>query len=358
MKKVPDISPILKRVLEGHRLSLEEGVALLNSSDLLALGAAANIVCQRLHPENRVTFIIDRNINYTNICTCRCKFCAFWKDPDSPEGYIISKEELFNKIDATLHAGGTELLIQGGLHPELGLDYYLDLLKSIKESYSIHIHSFSPPEIWHIAKKSGLSLQEVLVKLQAAGLDSLPGGGAEILDNRVRKAISPEKITWEEWMEVMGTAHKIGMKTTATMMFGHIETTEERILHMIRVREAQDRSSGFTAFIPWSFQPKNTELGGETAHGVEYLKTLAVARLMLDNIKNIQASWVTQGAKIAQIALSFGANDFGSTMLEENVVRAAGVNYRVALKEILHCISSAGFTPAQRTTDYRIIKEF
>lgn len=359
VKKVYDIVSILNKALNGQRLGVEEGVALLNSSDLLAIGAAANAIRQRMHPENRVTFVIDRNINYTNVCTCRCRFCAFWRDPASPESYIISKEELFTKIDLTLKAGGTELLIQGGLHPELGLDYYLDLLKSIKERYNIHIHSFSPPEVWHISRKSGLSLQEVLEKLREAGLDSLPGGGAEILDNRVRKAISPEKITWEEWMEVMTTAHKIGMRTTATMMFGHIETPEERILHLIRIREAQDRTGGggFTAFIPWSFQPKNTELGGETAHGVDYLKTLAVSRIMLDNVKNIQASWVTQGAKIAQIALNFGANDFGSTMLEENVVRAAGVNYRVALKEILHCIRDAGFTPAQRATDYRIIRE-
>lgn len=358
VKKLSNITPILNKAVSGQRLNLEEGIALLNSSDLLAVGAAADAVRRRLHPEQRVTFIIDRNINYTNICTCKCRFCAFWKNPDDPEGYILSKDELFEKIEATLAVGGTELLIQGGLHPDLGLEYYLDLIKSIKERYDIHIHSFSPPEIWHIAGKSGLSIKEVLEKLNAAGLDSLPGGGAEILTNRVRKAISPEKISWEKWMETMTTAHSIGMKTTATMMFGHIETAEERILHLIRVREAQDRTGGFTAFIPWSFQPKNTELGGETASGVDYLKTLAVARLMLDNVKNLQASWVTQGAKIAQVALSFGANDFGSTMLEENVVRAAGVNYRIALDEILNCIRDAGFTPAQRTTEYRIIREF
>lgn len=352
-----NLNNILQKAVAGQRLNVEEGVALLNSSDLIALGAAADAVRQRLHPEKRVTFVIDRNINYTNICSCKCRFCAFWRDPEASDAYIISKEELFKKIDETVAAGGTELLIQGGLHPELGLDYYVDLLKAIKERYNIHIHSFSPPEVWHIAKKENLSLYEVLYALNKAGLDSLPGGGAEILDNRVRKAISPEKVTWEEWMEVMSTAHKLGMKTTATMMFGHIETPEERILHLVRVREAQDRTGGFTAFIPWSFQPKNTDLGGETATGVEYLKTLAVARLMLDNVKNIQASWVTQGAKIAQVALRFGANDFGSTMLEENVVRAAGVTYRVALKEILDCIKDAGFTPAQRTTDYRIIKE-
>ncbi|WP_174269689.1 cyclic dehypoxanthinyl futalosine synthase [Desulforamulus hydrothermalis] len=354
---MPKISEILAKAVAGERLSVAEGVALLNSSDLLALGAAADAVRQRMHPENRVTFIIDRNINYTNVCSCRCRFCAFWREPDAPDAYIIARQELYQKIDETIAAGGTELLIQGGLHPELGLDYYLELLKDIKRRYNIHIHSFSPPEIWHIAKKEGLSLRQVLQQLQAAGLDSLPGGGAEILDNRVRKAISPHKITWEEWMEVMTTAHSLGMKTTATMMFGHIETPTERILHMVRVREVQDKTGGFTAFIPWSFQPKNTRLGGETASGVEYLKTLAVARLMLDNVKNLQASWVTQGAKLAQVALRFGANDFGSTMLEENVVRAAGVTYRVKLEEILRCIRDAGFRPAQRTTDYRIIRE-
>lgn len=338
-------------------MNVEEGVALLNSSDLIALGAAADAVRKKLHPENRVTFIIDRNINYTNICNCKCRFCAFWREPGAGDAYVITREELYQKIDETVAAGGTELLIQGGLHPDLGLQYYVGLLQDIKERYDIHIHSFSPPEIWHIARKEGLSLREVLYRLKEAGLNSLPGGGAEILDNRVRKAISPEKVTWEEWMEVMTTAHGLGMKTTATMMFGHIETVEERILHLVRVRQAQDKTGGFTAFIPWSYQPKNTDLGGETASGVEYLKTLAVARLMLDNVKNLQASWVTQGAKIAQVALRFGANDFGSTMLEENVVRAAGVTYRVALKEILHCIRDAGFRPAQRTTDYRIIRE-
>ncbi|MEW6696930.1 MAG: cyclic dehypoxanthinyl futalosine synthase [Bacillota bacterium] len=351
------VNEILAKAVAGQRLNVEEGVALLNSSDLIALGAAADAVRKKLHPENRVTFIIDRNINYTNICNCKCRFCAFWREPGAGDAYVITREELYQKIDETVAAGGTELLIQGGLHPDLGLQYYVGLLQDIKERYDIHIHSFSPPEIWHIARKEGLSLREVLYRLKEAGLNSLPGGGAEILDNRVRKAISPEKVTWEEWMEVMTTAHGLGMKTTATMMFGHIETVEERILHLVRVRQAQDKTGGFTAFIPWSYQPKNTDLGGETASGVEYLKTLAVARLMLDNVKNLQASWVTQGAKIAQVALRFGANDFGSTMLEENVVRAAGVTYRVALKEILHCIRDAGFRPAQRTTDYRIIRE-
>ncbi len=353
-----NIYSLLEKAIAGQRLSFDEGTALMKSNDLLVLGKAADLIRQRLHPERQVTFIIDRNINYTNICQCRCKFCAFHRDEEAPDAYIISREELFKKIEETIAVGGTELLIQGGIYSKLRLDYYLEMLKDIKSNFNIHIHSFSPPEVMHMVHTSGLPLKEVLLRLQAAGLDSLPGGGAEILVDRVRKQISPDKISWKQWMEVMTTAHSIGMKSTATMMFGHVETPEDRVLHMIRVREAQDRTGGFTAFIPWSFQPKNTQLNTPTTSGVEYLKTLAVARIILDNVPNIQASWVTQGSKIAQVALSFGANDFGSTMLEENVVRAAGVTYRVAMEEIIHCIKNAGFIPAQRTTDYKILRFF
>ncbi|MCL6634278.1 MAG: dehypoxanthine futalosine cyclase [Peptococcaceae bacterium] len=353
-----DIKKILNKAVRGGRLSLEEGVALMASPDLLLTGRAADLVRRRMHPGGRVTFIIDRNINYTNVCRCRCAFCAFYRKENDLEAYVITREELFKKIEETIAAGGTAVMIQGGLHPKLGLDYYLDMLRSIKERFDIHIHSFSPPEVAYMAETSGLSLREVLLRLREAGLDSLPGGGAEILDDRVRGLISPVKISWKEWLAVMDEAHRIGMKTTATMMFGHVETLEERVLHMVRVREQQDRTGGFTAFIPWTFQPKNTRLGGRTATGAEYLKTLAVARLMLDNVPNIQASWVTQGAKMAQVALSFGANDFGSTMLEENVVRAAGVNYRVPVGEIVRCIKDAGFKPAQRNTGYEVIREF
>lgn len=358
MRQVSSIKEILDKAVQGERLSLEEGVALMASPDLLLVGRAAAMVRSMLHPEGRVTFIIDRNINYTNVCLCRCRFCAFYRDKNDPEAYVISREVLYQKIKETVAAGGTAVMIQGGLHPKLGLDYYLDMLRSIKEQFDIHIHSFSPPEIAYLARTSGLRLREVLLRLQAAGLDSLPGGGAEILANRVRRQISPEKITWEEWMEVMSEAHEIGMKTTATMMFGHVETIEERVLHMVRIREQQDRTGGFTAFIPWTFQPKNTRLGGPNSTGFDYLKTLAVSRLMLDNIPNLQASWVTQGAKLAQISLAFGANDFGSTMLEENVVRAAGVNYRAPMGEIILCIKEAGYTPAQRNTRYEILREF
>ncbi len=270
----------------------------------------------------------------------------------------MSRDELHDKIKETIDVGGTQLLIQGGLHPDLDLEYFENLLRDIKSHYSIHIHSFSPPEIWDLANKANLPIEDVILRLKNAGLDSIPGGGAEILDDRVRHLISPNKISWQQWMDVMTAAHKLGMKTTATMMFGHVETFEERILHMVRVRDAQDQTGGFTAFIPWSFAPTNTSLGGEGSTGVEYLRTLSVARLMLDNVPNIQASWVTQGAKMAQVALHFGANDFGSTMLEENVVRAAGVQTRVPLQEIIHCIEDAGYQAVQRNTHYELLKVY
>ncbi len=361
-------------------MSLAEGVALFHSGDLILLGRAADLIRRRLHPEPLVTFVIDRNINYTNVCATRCRFCAFFCDETSHQAYVLSDEELFAKIAETLACGGTQLLIQGGLHPQLGLDYYLEMLQKIKSRYRVHLHSFSPPEIMHMVRQSGLTLPEVIKKLQAAGLDSIPGGGAEILDNRVRQYISPRKIRWEEWMAVMQEAHRQGMKTTATMMFGSIETVEERVAHLVRVRTAQDETGGFTAFIPWSFQPLNTTLAGSgtvnppgeveqslngsagerffPATGFDYLKTLAISRLMLDNVPNIQASWVTQGAKMAQVALSFGANDFGGTMLEENVVRAAGVTNRVPLTEIIRAIQGAGYRAAQRDTLYQIIKYY
>lgn len=352
------IKDILLKAQAGERVSAEEGLTLFEGADLPELGQTANEISRRLHPDNRITFVIDRNINYTNVCTCGCKFCAFFRAPGHHDAYVLSREELHAKIQETVDLGGTQLLIQGGLNPELQLPYFEEMLRDIKAHFHIHIHSFSPPEIVHMAEGSGLSIREVISRLHSAGLDSIPGGGAEILDDRVRKYISPRKIGWEQWMEVMSTAHALGMKTTATMMFGSIETLPERINHMIRVRDVQDRTGGFTAFIPWSFQPHNTELGGEGSTGVDYLKTLAISRIMLDNVPNIQASWVTQGAKIAQVALRFGANDFGSTMLEENVVRAAGAVNRVPLGEIITCIQDAGHIPAQRNTLYEILQEY
>lgn len=356
VKPLSKVSRLLENAVAGERLTLEEGIHVFQNADLLDLGRAADLIRGRLHPNNRVTFIIDRNINYTNVCTNRCKFCAFYRDADSPEAYVISREDLLEKIEETRSAGGTGLLIQGGLHPGLKLDYYLEMLKSIKKRYDIHIHSFSPPEVMHMASTSGLPVSEVIGRLKEAGLDSLPGGGAEILADRVRHLISPRKISWRQWMDVMQEAHRQGMKTTATMMFGHVETVRERVLHMVRVREAQDETGGFTAFIPWSFQPLNTRLGGAASTGVEYLRTLALARIMIDNVPNIQVSWVTQGIKLAQVALAFGANDFGSTMLEENVVRAAGVINRVTVEEIIECIRDAGWKPAQRTVLYNSYK--
>ena len=355
---MPDLATMLAQAVSGRRLSVEEGTTLLEQGELTELGAAAYAIRQRMHPQKRVTYVIDRNINYTNVCQCQCRFCAFYRRPEDHDAYVLSEAELFAKVEETMAVGGIELLIQGGLHPDLGLDFFTGMFQKIKERFVIHIHSLSPPEIVHLSRLSELPVAQVLGRLRKAGLDSLPGGGAEILVDRVRKQISPNKISWREWMDVMDTAHKMGMKTTATMMFGHVETPYERVQHMVRVREQQDATGGFTAFIPWSFQPRNTDLGGDTAGGVEYLKTLAVARIMLDNVPSIQASWVTQGAKIAQIALAFGANDFGSTMLDENVVRAAGVNYRIALDEIHRCIKDAGFIPAQRATDYKILKEY
>ncbi|MBS4025608.1 MAG: dehypoxanthine futalosine cyclase [Clostridia bacterium] len=352
------VSEILTKVIAKERLSAAEGLTLLQQGDLLALGIAANEVKKRIHSDDIVTFVIDRNINYTNICEVKCRFCAFYREQGHSDAYVLSKEEIFHKIQETVEVGGTQILMQGGIHPGLGLDYYLDLLASIKKRFHIHIHSFSPPEIWHMAQMSKLTVKEIILKLKEAGLDSLPGGGAEILTDQVRHHISPKKISWRQWLEVMETAHGVGLRTTATMMFGSVETLEDRILHLVRLRELQDKTGGFTAFIPWSYQPGNTDLGGSSATGIEYLKMLAVSRIMLDNFTNIQASWVTQGAKMAQVSLWFGANDFGGTMLEENVVRATGVSNTVPLDEIINAIKNTGNISAQRNTMYTIIKRY
>ena len=345
------------------RIDKKEAIELLKAGDLLELGLRADEIRKELHPEGIVTFVVDRNINYTNVCINECRFCAYYRSPDSPDAFVLSKDELFKKIEETISQGGTQILIQGGLHPDLGLDFYVDMLRSIKERFKIHIHGFSPPEIKYIAKKADLTVSETLKILHNAGLDSIPGGGAEILSDRVREVLSPKKIRSSEWLEVMEEAHKLGMKTSATMMFGSVETAEDIIEHLDAIRSLQDRTGGFTAFIPWSFQPGNTELyrkgqATRAASAIEYLKVLSLSRLYLDNISNIQASWVTQGLKIAQVALRFGANDFGSTMLEENVVKAAGVSYRVRKEDIINAIKAAGFRPAQRDTYYRIIQFF
>jgi len=346
---------VTAKVLSGERISREEGVTLLRDADLLELGMLADAVRQRLHPEGIVTYIIDRNINYTNVCTAQCAFCAFYRDLPSREGYLLSKEQLAAKIEETLALGGNQILLQGGLHPDLGIEYYEELFRWIKASYPIWIHGLSPAEIKHIEKVSSLSTEQTLRRLVAAGLDSIPGGGAEILSDRVRQVIGIAKGTTADWLSVMEAAHGLGMKTTATMMFGHVETLEERVDHLVHLRDLQDRTRGFTAFIAWTFQPTNTAMAGDELTSFQYLRTLAVARVMLDNFPSVQASWVTQGGKIGQVSLRFGANDFGSLMIEENVVSAAGAHFRLTEAEIARNIQDAGFTPKRRTMHYEIV---
>jgi len=332
---------------------------LLKSDDLIALGSQADSIRRRMHPENRVTFVVDRNVNYTNICETKCSFCAFYRDKSAVDAYVLRQEEIFDKIDELVRQGGTQLLMQGGLNPELKIDFFEELFRKIKSRYpSLQNHSLSPAEVVCIATHSGLSIIDTIVRLKAAGLDSIPGGGAEILVDEVRGSISPKKIGWRQWADVMLNAAGLGMPTTATMMFGSREKPEDIVEHLFRIRELQDAGGSFTAFIPWTYQPGNTELGGATASGVEYLKVLALSRIVLDNLANIQASWVTQGAKMAQVALFFGANDLGGTMLEENVVAAAGCSFRMSSDEMISLIKAAGFVPAQRSTTYTIIKEF
>jgi len=346
---------IERKLAGGVRISAGEALTLLQEADLLTMGELAGAVRKKLHPDRIVTFIVDRNINYTNICVNKCKFCAFYREADSPEAYVLSKEDIFKKIEETIALGGTQILMQGGVHPDLGIDYFEDLFSSIKSRFKIQVHSLSPSEISYVARKAGISVADALKRLKSSGLDSIPGGGAEILVDRVREQVSPNKIRWRDWMDVMKEAHRLGMPTTATMMFGSLETSEEIVQHLERLRDLQDETKGFTAFIPWTYQPGNTELGGRSATAVEYLKVLALSRIMLDNFANIQASWVTQGAKIAQVALEFGANDFGSTMIEENVVAAAGVNFRMTRQEIVNIIKDAGYSAAQRDTRYTIL---
>ncbi|MBM3748294.1 MAG: dehypoxanthine futalosine cyclase [Acidobacteria bacterium] len=339
-------------------LRSEEAADLLAGSDLIGLGMAADEERRRLHPEGVVTYVIDRNINYSNVCASGCDFCAFWRPPEHGEAYVLDRETLYQKIRETLAVGGTGILMQGGLHPGLKIEWYEDLLRDLKRRFRIHLHCFSSPEILHIARASGLSLRESLQRLTDAGLDSIPGGGAEILDDEVRQRISRRKCSTAEWLEVHREAHRLGLPSTATMMFGCGETLRQRVNHLEAVRRLQEETGGFTAFIPWTFQHHRTALGQvvkEEVTAVEYLKTLAVARLYLDNIANLQASWVTQGLKICQVALRFGANDVGSIMLEENVVRATGVQHRASEEELRRIIRDAGFVPRQRDTLYRVL---
>ncbi len=337
-------------------LTDREALDLFASSDLIGLGMAADALRRKLHPEGVVTYIIDRNINYTNICTEYCTFCAFYRPFGHPEAYVLPKETIFQKIRETLDLGGTGILMQGGLHPALTIEYYEDLLRSIKQRFRIHLHCFSSPEILNIAEVSGITLEETIARLRDAGLDSIPGGGAEILDDEVRRRISRLKCSSAEWLEVHRVAHRLGLPTTATMMFGCGETHRHRVNHLRLIRELQEETGGFTAFIPWTFQPANTSLGRqipEETSAVDYLKTLALSRWYLENIPNIQASWVTQGLKVCQLGLRFGANDVGSVMLEENVVAAAGAHNRACEEDLRRMIREAGFTPRRRDTLYR-----
>ncbi|MCY2982981.1 MAG: dehypoxanthine futalosine cyclase [Planctomycetota bacterium] len=353
------VSSILANTLAGERLTQQDALTLLESRELAAIGAAANEMTNRLHPESYRTYNIDRNINYTNICTAVCDFCAFYRSPKSGEGYVLPRAELLEKIRETVELGGNQILMQGGLHPTFTLEWYEELLGDIKRDFpSVNIHGFSPPELHHFTKVNKLPIRTVLERLKAAGLGSIPGGGAEILVDRVRSEITRGKVMSDDWLNVMRVWHELGGVSTVTMMFGHVETLAERIEHLERVRQLQDETNGFTAFICWSFQPDNTDLSAIPPAGAfEYLKTQAVSRLYLDNIRNIQSSWVTQGLKIGQLALSYGANDMGSLMLEENVVAEAGTVHFLTLDQMRGAIEEYGFTARQRDVRYELVDE-
>jgi len=353
------LSNVLERTVAGERLAPDDAVRLLESHDLAALGGAADAVARRLHPEPYRTYHIDRNINYTNVCTSGCRFCAFSCRPGDPRAYVLTREALFEKIEETIALGGDQILLQGGLNPDLTLEWFEELFADIRRTFpKINIHALSPPEVDFLAAQSGRSIGEVLVRLRAAGLGSLPGGGAEILVDRVRQQVSPRKTSARRWLDVCRQWHVLGGRGSATMMFGHVETLAERVEHLARIRDLQDQTGGFTAFIGWTFQSGNTGMDDTAKVGAfEYLKTLAVARLFLENIANLQASWITQGLRVGQLALRFGANDLGSLMIEENVVAAAGTRFRASLEQMRCVIRQAGYQPQRRDAFYRIVEE-
>jgi cyclic dehypoxanthinyl futalosine synthase len=356
------VAEVLDRALSGERISDDDALVLLESRDLVRIGRAADELRSRKVAADRVTFIVDRNVNYTNICHTDCDFCAFYRRPgDRREGYLLPKQVIFKKIEETLAIGGTGLLMQGGHHPDLGIEYYEDLFRSIKARYKIHLHALSPPEIQHVARRSKLTVADTLARLRDAGLDSVPGGGAEILVDRVRRIIAPKKTKTDEWLDVMRQAHRLGMSTTATMMYGHVETLEERVEHMRRIRELQDETRGFRAFISWTFQRDGNRMDDVVSDeamptSFDYLLTQAVSRIYLDNVPHIQSSWVTQGMKVGQVALEFGADDLGSVMIEENVVSAAGTTHRASTDDFVRTIRALGKIPVQRDTLYRDVK--
>jgi cyclic dehypoxanthinyl futalosine synthase len=356
------VGEVLERALAGERIGDDDALALLRSRDLVRVGRAADELRGRKVDPKRVTFIIDRNVNYTNVCHTDCDFCAFYRRPgDRREGYLLPKPVIFKKIEETLAIGGTGLLMQGGHHPDLGIEYYEDLFRSIKERYRVHLHVLSPPEIQHIARRSKLSIPQTLSRLRDAGLDSIPGGGAEILVDRVRDLIAPKKTKSAEWLGVMREAHRLGVSSTATMMYGHVETLEDRVQHLRKIRELQDETGGFRAFISWTFQADGNRLAARVAPdsmptSFDYLLTQAVSRIYLDNVDHIQSSWVTQGMKVGQVALGFGADDMGSVMIEENVVSAAGTTHRATTDDFVRAIRALGKVPVQRDTLYREVK--
>jgi cyclic dehypoxanthinyl futalosine synthase len=351
------IQTLTEKVRGGGRLDRAEALDLYVAAPTSLLGSLADQVRARRHPDGIVTYIIDRNVNYTNVCVARCSFCAFYRPVGSSEGYVLGFEEIFRKIDETISLGGGQLLLQGGHNPDLPLEWYEDLFRGVKERYpTFRLHALSPPEVIHLSRLSRLPVPQVIDRLVAVGLDSIPGGGAEILVDRVRQLLNCySKAAADEWLDVMRHAHRAGLRTTATMMYGTVETVEERLEHLFRLRDLQDETGGFTAFIAWSYQPEHTELGGAEATGLDYLRTLATARLVLDNFDNLQASWVTQGGKVGQLSLAFGANDMGSVMIEENVVRAAGAAYCMDEIEIVRNIENAGFIPKRRNMLYELL---
>jgi cyclic dehypoxanthinyl futalosine synthase len=351
------IEAIANKVLEGGRVSADEALDLYRHAPTNLLGRLADTIRARKHPDRIVTYIIDRNVNYTNICVARCNFCAFYREVGSGEGYVLGFEEIFRKIDETISVGGNQLLLQGGHNPDLPIQWYEDLFRAIKARYpEFKLHALSPPEVLHISRLNNLPVPVVIRRLVDAGLDSIPGGGAEMLVDRVRKLLNCyTKASTDEWLDIMRQAHHAGLRTTATMMYGTVETDAERIEHMMRLRDLQDETGGFTAFITWSYQPEHTEHGGYEATGVDYLRTLAISRIVLDNFDNLQSSWVTQGGKVGQLSLAFGANDMGSVMIEENVVRAAGASYCMDEVEIVVNVEDAGFIPKRRNMHYEVL---
>jgi cyclic dehypoxanthinyl futalosine synthase len=353
------IDRILSKAVDGERLTREDGEALMACRDLHRLGRAAHAVTMRLHPEPYRTYNIDRNINYTNVCAAVCDFCAFYRKSGDADAYVLPREELYRKIEETIALGGDQVLMQGGMHPSLKLEWYEDLLRDLRGRFpTVNLHAFSPPEIWHFHKLNKLPLETVLRRLKDAGLGSLPGGGGEILVDRVRKQLTKNKALTDEWLEVCRVWHRLGGRGSATMMFGHVETDAERIEHLDRLRSLQDETGGFTAFICWTMQPGHKMSDAPEAGAFEYLRTQAIARLYLDNIPNIQSSWVTQGEKIGQLALFFGANDMGSLMIEENVVAQAGTVHHLSLQSIRRCITDAGYIPRQRNVYYEYIDQY